>query len=312
VTGEAAETRARQIIVADAELGADDPDDDGHNCCSTFPDVARQELLRQPPGRRLAMVSGTKGLSSAGRRTLAGTGLHRDAPISGVLSPTDGDQSMTVALITIVFVVAGFWLLYREPPKQRPEQAFGKVDRLAQRTHEVVQGRWYGKVAATVVVLAVGLAASQVFSSDTLTASTHTVTVTVSTPGDPPSTVPTTTPTTSPAPAPNHSVLGTWTGIVVNQNDKSLKYRASLVVRTTQVDVETVGSLTEKYSGGSRCFYPITATGREANVFTFTAQDTDPTDFNCEEEEISVERTADDTVAFTSGTGPDAIGTLRR
>jgi hypothetical protein len=232
---------------------------------------------------------------------------------------------MTIALLTIVLVLAAFWLLYREPPKQRPGEALGKFDRVAQRIHDVVQGRWYGKVAATVVVLAAGFAVAQVFSSDTLTTSTstrtvtvasstpQTVTVTVSTPTDPSSTVPTTT--TAPEPDTNHSVIGTWSGIVVDEDDKSNKYRLSLTVETTKVDVETVGSATVTYFGSSKCFFTITAAGQEANAFSFSSNgSTTDTNPGCSSTiDVSVERKTDDTVVVTTDYGGSTtVGTLRR
>lgn len=226
---------------------------------------------------------------------------------------------MTIALLTIVLVVAAFWLLYREPPKQRPGEALGKFDRVAQRMHDVVQGRWYGKVAATVVVLAAGFAVSQVFSSDTLTASTstrtvtvtsptrQTVTVTVSTPVEPSSTVPTTT--TTPEPDANDSVIGTWSGIVVDQDDKANKFRLSLIVKTTRVDVETVGSASVD---GGDCFFTLTAGGQQANAFLFSSTTSDSA--SCYNTiELSVERKTDDTVVVkTDYRGGDGVGTLHR
>ncbi len=231
---------------------------------------------------------------------------------------------MTIAMLTIVVVVAAFWLLYREPPKQRPGEALGKFDRVAQRMHDVVQGRWYGKVAATVVVLAAGLAVSQVFSSDTLTASnsTQTVTVTnekqqtvtVTTPTDTSSTGPDTTTSTTPAPDPsaNHSVLGTWSGMVVDEDNQANKFRMSVVVKTTRVDVETVGSAT---IDGGECYFTITAGGQEANTFKFSANgsttDTKPGCFSFLD--FSLERKTNDTVVVkTDYGGGEKVGTLHR
>jgi hypothetical protein len=224
---------------------------------------------------------------------------------------------VTIALLAVVFVVAAFWLLYREPPKQRPGEALGKFDRVAQRIHDVVQGRWYGKMAATVVVLAAGIAVAQVFSSDTLTASTstqtvttrQTVTVTVSTPVDPSSTVPATT--TTPAPDANHSVIGTWSGIVVDQDDKASKFRLSVIVKTTRVDVETVGSVT---LDGGECFFTLTSAGPQANAFLFSSNgSTTDTKSNCSSTiNLSLERKTDDTVVVTTDYGGDDVGTLHR
>lgn len=215
---------------------------------------------------------------------------------------------MTVALFTIVVVVTALWLLYREPPKQRPAEALGKFDRVAQRMHDVVQGRWYGKMAATVIVLAAGLAVSQVFSPGTLTASTSTRTVTVTA-----GTVTTPTdPGTTPAPEPtaNHSVLGTWSGVVVDQNDKAGKFRISVIVKTTRVDVETVGSAS---IDGGGCYYPITAAGQEANAYKFSSNKDNVKPFCATNFELSLERKTDNTVVIkTDYYGGDNVGTLHR
>jgi hypothetical protein len=229
------------------------------------------------------------------------------------------EQAMTVALITIVLVVAGGWLLYREPPKQRPGQALSKFDRLAQRVHELIQGRWYGKVAATVSLLVVGLLAAQLFSSDPLTASTQTVTVTVKEPGSTsPQTGTTTSPqtgtTTTPDTKPTNSVLGTWTGLVIDQEDAASKNQINLTVRTTKIATETAGTLSEKPLGGDKCEYLITATGKESKAFTFAARHL-PDYPGCLDEKISVERKEDGTLTYTTDLGyrgPDAgVGTLR-
>jgi hypothetical protein len=224
---------------------------------------------------------------------------------------------VTIALLTIVFVVVAFWLLYREPPKQRPGEALGKFDRVAQRMHDVVQGRWYGKVAATIIVLAAGLAVSQVFSPGTLTASTSTrtvtvtagkqQTVTVTTPTDPGTTTATTPP---PEPTADHSVLGTWSGLVVDQDDKASKFRISVIVKTTRVDVETVGSAS---LDSADCYYPITAAGQQANAFKFSSTK-DNIDGGCATNlEFSVERKTDNTVVIkTDYYGGDYVGTLHR
>jgi hypothetical protein len=220
---------------------------------------------------------------------------------------------VTIALLTIVFVVAGFWLLYREPPEQRPGEALGKFDRVAQRMHDVVQGRWYGKVAATIIVLAAGLAVSQVFSSGTLTASTSTRTVTVT--AGKQQTVTVTTPTgsgttTAPEPTANDSVLGTWSGIVVNQSDKTGKFRISVIVKTTRVDVETVGSAS---IDGEDCYYPITAGGQQANAFKFSSNKDNLEGYCATNLEFSLERKTDNTVVIkTDWYGGDYVGTLRR
>jgi hypothetical protein len=222
---------------------------------------------------------------------------------------------MTIALITIVFVVTGGWLLYREPPKQRPGQALSKFDRLAQKVHELIQGRWYGKVAATAAVIVAGLLASTLFSSEPLTASIKTVTVTVTTPGKTvgSTSTPTTTTTPEPEPEPNRSVLGSWTGIVVDQDDTSRKYRITLLVRTTKIEADPAGTLTERTLSGGKCEYLITATGQEGNVFTFASRDSDEYGYGCDDEKISVERKANGTIAFKSDLGDDAdaVGTLR-
>jgi hypothetical protein len=224
---------------------------------------------------------------------------------------------VTVALLTIVVVVTALWLLYREPPKQRPAEALGKFDRVAQRMHDVVQGRWYGKVAATVIVLAAGLAVSQVFSPGTLTASTSTRTVTViagkqQTVTDTTPTDPGTTTATTPAPKPtvNHSVLGTWSGIVVNQSDKAGKFRISVIVKTTRVDVENVGSAS---IDGGGCYYPITAAGQEANAYKFSSNKDNVKPFCATNFELSLERKTDNTVVIkTDYYGGDNVGTLHR
>jgi hypothetical protein len=196
----------------------------------------------------------------------------------------------------------------------------GKFDRVAQRIHEVVQGLWYGKAAATVVVLAAGLAVSQVFSSDTLTASTstrtvtvtdgkpQTVTVTVATPTDP---GPTTATTPAPAPDENHSVLGTWSGMVVDQSDQAIKYRMSVVVKTTRVDVDTVGSVT---LDGGGCYFTITAAGRQANAFKFSSNGTTTdAEINCHTMiEFSLQRKTDDTVVVKTDYYGTDVGTLHR
>ncbi len=70
-------------------------------------------------------------------------------------------KEMIIALITVVLLGVGAWLLYREPPKQRPAEALSRFDRMAQRVHELIQGRWYGKVAATVGLIVVGLLVSR-------------------------------------------------------------------------------------------------------------------------------------------------------
>jgi hypothetical protein len=224
---------------------------------------------------------------------------------------------MTVALITIVLVVAGGWLLYREPPKQRPGEALTKFDRLAQRLHELIQGRWYGKVAATVGVLVVGLLASQLFSSEPLTASTQTVTV--RTPGSTSTRTVTVTspqpgPTTTPDPKPTNSVVGTWSGLVVDQEDAARKSQITVTVRTTKIDVEMAGTLSEKPLGGDRCELLITATGKESKAFTFAARPL-PDYPGCLSERISVERKADGTLRYTTDLGyrgnDAAVGTLR-
>jgi hypothetical protein len=216
---------------------------------------------------------------------------------------------MTIALITVVLVVAGGWLLYREPPKQRPGQALNKFDRLAQSLHDLVQGRWYGKVAGTVIVLVLGLLASQLISSDSLTASTKTVTVTVTPPGGS-STQSQTTTTSVPKPKPNHSVLGTWTGIVVDQDDTTTKYQVTLVVQTTRIDTEIAGTITERSLGSIRCVFDITATHPLGNAFTFYATENDEYLNGCIGERISVERKTDGTVSYKSDHGNE--GTLHR
>jgi hypothetical protein len=226
------------------------------------------------------------------------------------------EELMTVALITIVLVVADGWLLYREPPKQRPGEALSKFDRLAQTVHELIQGRWYGKVAATVAVIVAGLLASTLFSSEPLTASTKTVTVTVTTKAATGTTGPPSTPTetaTNPAPKPSRSVLGTWSGIVVDQDDASKKYRIVLVVQTTRIEADPAGTVVEKGLNGSKCEYLITATGKEGNAFTFAARDRDEYGY-CPKEKISVERKPNGTVTYKSDLGSDAdsVGTLRR
>ena len=224
---------------------------------------------------------------------------------------------MTVALITIVLVVAGGWLLYREPPKQRPGQALSKFDRMAQRVHELIQGRWYGKVAATVGVLVVGLLAAQLVSSDPLTPSPQTVTVTtpVSTsPSTGTTTSPQTGTSTTPDPKPTNSVLGTWSGLVIDQEDAASKNQINLTVRTTKVDKETAGTLNEKPLGGERCEFLLTATGKESKAFTFAARHL-PDYPGCVNERISVEPKADGTLTYTTDFGyrdKDAgVGTLR-
>lgn len=223
---------------------------------------------------------------------------------------------MLVALITIVLVLAGGWLLYREPPKQRPGQALNKFDRTAQRVHELIQGRWYGKVAATVVLLFAGLLVAQLFSSEPLTASTKTVTVTV--PGGTTVSTSTHTETTKPEPKPTHSVIGSWTGLAVDQDDTSTKYQIDLLVQTTKIDTAVAGTLTEKSLGGNKCEYLITATGKKGNAYTFSVRVDDGE--QCYEEKFSVERKADDTLTFKSDFGidfyvgvtpPDGMGTLR-
>lgn len=226
---------------------------------------------------------------------------------------------MTVALITIVLVVTGGWLLYREPPKQRPGQALSKFDRMAQRVHELIQGRWYGKVAATLGVLVVGLLAAQLFSSEPLTPSPQTVTVTVTTPGSTsPATGTTTSPqtgtTTTPEPKPTNSVIGTWTGLVIDQEDASSKNRVNLTVRTTKIDTETAGTLSENPMGGDKCEYVITATGKESKAFTFAAVRLSNYP-GCLNEKISVELNKDGTLTYATDLGyrgPNAaVGTLR-
>jgi cation diffusion facilitator CzcD-associated flavoprotein CzcO len=220
---------------------------------------------------------------------------------------------MTIAVIVIVFVVAGGWLLYREPPKQRPGEALSRFDRLAQRLHDLIQGRWYARVAGTVVVLFAGLLVSQLFSSEPLTASTQTVTVTVAAPGAPSSSTSThAETTTTPEPKPTHSVLGSWTGLAVDQNYTASKYQVALVVQTTKIDVDPAGTLTEKSLDGEKCEFLITATGKKANEYTFSARVDEGAP--CWDHEISVERKGDGTVTYKSDFGQDnndGVGTLR-
>jgi hypothetical protein len=219
-------------------------------------------------------------------------------------------MAVTITLITIVLVVAGGWLLYREPPKQRPGEALGKFDRLAQRLHDLVQSRWYGKVAGTMLVLFIGLLASQLISSDSLTASTKTATVTVTSPtGSTPSQTTTTT-EPQPQPQPKHSVLGTWTGIVVDQDDSATKYQVTVVVQTTRIDTEVAGTITERSLGRIHCVFDITATRPLGNAFTFYATENDEYLNGCIDERISVERKTDETITYKSDHGN--AGTLHR
>ncbi len=230
---------------------------------------------------------------------------------------------MTAALITIVLVVAGGWLLYREPPKQRPGQALSKFDRMAQRVHELIQGRWYGKVAATVGLLGVGLLVSQLFSSEPLTTSTQTVTVTlpgstvtqtVTVTSPQPATSPETGPATTPDAKPTNSVLGTWAGIVVDQENAASKNQVTLTVKTTKVETETAGTLSEKSLGGDKCEYLLTATGKESKAFTFAARPL-PDYPGCLDEKIAVERQADGALAYSTDLGyrglDAGLGTLQ-
>jgi hypothetical protein len=226
-------------------------------------------------------------------------------------------EAVTVALITIVLVVAGGWLLYREPPKQRPGEALSKFDRLAQKVHELIQGRWYGKVAATVGLLVVGLVVSRLFSSEPLAAPTQTVTVTspgVASTQTVTVTSPQTAPTTTPGPKPANSVLGTWTGLVVDQEDAASKSQITLAVRTTKVATATAGTLSEKPLDGERCEFLITATGRESKAFTFAAR-ARPNYPGCVDERISIEREENGALTYKTNLGyrdNDAgIGTLR-
>lgn len=212
---------------------------------------------------------------------------------------------MTVALITILVVGVAGWLLYREPPKQRPGQALGKFDRMAQRVHELIQGRWYGKVAATVGLLVVGLLVSQLFSSKPLKASTQTVTVT--TPGSTFTQTVTVTspqpgPATTPDPKPTNSVVGTWTGLVIDQEDAASKSQITLIVRTTKIETETAGTLSVKPLDDERCEFLLTATGKESKAFTFAAR-AHPDYSGCVDERISVERKADGTLTYKTDLG---------
>jgi hypothetical protein len=225
---------------------------------------------------------------------------------------------MIIALITVVLLGVGGWLLYREPPKQRPAEALSRFDRMAQRVHELIQGRWYGKVAATVGLIVVGLLVSQLFSSKPLTASTQTVTVT--TPGSTSTrTVTVKSPqpglATSSAPKPISSgVVGTWAGLVIDQEDAASKSQVTLTVRTTRIDVGMAGSLSETTSGGDRCELLITATGKESKAFTFAARHLSNYP-GCLNERISVERKDDGTLRYSTDLGyrgsDAAVGTLR-
>jgi hypothetical protein len=229
------------------------------------------------------------------------------------LDERGGEEAMTIAVITIVLVVVGGWLLYREPPKQRPGDALSRFDRVAQTFHELIQSRWYGRVAVTVVVLFAGLLVSQLFSSEPLTASTQTVTVTVAAQSSPSTdTEPTPTPTPTPEPKPTHSVLGSWAGLAVDQNYTASKYQVALVVQTTKIDVDPAGTLTEKSLDGDKCEFLITATGKKANTYTFSARVDEGAP--CWDHEISVERKANGTVTYQSDfghDGEDGVGTLR-
>lgn len=226
---------------------------------------------------------------------------------------------MTIALITVLAVVAALWLLYRDPPKQRPGEALGKFDRVAQRIHDVVQGRWYGKVLATIIVLAAGLAVSQAFSTDTLTASTRTVTVTtedrqtvtvtVSTPTDPGTTTET---TPAPAPGEDTSVVGTWSGTVVSQSNKAVKFPIRVHVDTTEVDVETVGWV--RLNDDRDCIIDITAGNQTADTFMFTTTSAPPGGYHsgCNQISFSLERNADDTVVIETDFITDGVGILKK
>lgn len=128
-------------------------------------------------------------------------------------------------------------------------------------------------------------------------------TVTVTTPTDP---------GTTPAPKPtvNHSVLGTWGGMVVNQSNKAGKFRISVIVKTTRVDIETVGSAS---IDGGGCYYPITAGGQQANAFKFSSNKDNTEPFCATNLEFSLERKTDNTVVIkTDWYSGDYVGTLHR
>jgi hypothetical protein len=109
-------------------------------------------------------------------------------------------------------------------------------------------------------------------------------------------------------------VVGTWTGLVVDQEDAASKSQITLTVRTTKIDVELAGTLSEKPLAGDRCELLITATGKESKAFTFAARPL--SDYpGCLSERISVERKADGTLRYATDLGfrdkDAAVGTLR-